>query len=45
MNIVGVKKQFVVIGIGRFGGSVCKELVKLGNEVLVIDTNEQKVNN
>lgn len=38
------KKQFVVIGLGRFGGSVCKELVQLGNEVLAIDTDEQKVN-
>ncbi len=38
------KKQFVVIGLGRFGGSVCKELVKQGHEVLAIDTDEQKVN-
>ncbi|MFA9560149.1 TrkA family potassium uptake protein [Evansella sp. AB-rgal1] len=38
------KKQFVVIGLGRFGGSVCKELVRLGNEVLALDTDEQKVN-
>ncbi|MBU9713185.1 potassium channel family protein [Evansella tamaricis] len=38
------KKQFVVIGLGRFGGSVCKELIKLGNEVLAMDMDEQKVN-
>lgn len=37
------KQQFAVIGLGRFGGSVCKELVKLGNEVLAIDSDEQKV--
>src|SRR5699024_612734 len=38
------KKQFIVIGLGRFGGSVCKELIQMGNEVLAIDKNEQKVN-
>ncbi|WP_088035036.1 potassium channel family protein [Evansella clarkii] len=41
---MGKKQQFAVIGLGRFGGSVCKELVSLGNEVLAIDTDEQKVN-
>ena len=38
------KKQFIVIGLGRFGGSVCKELIQLGNEVLAIDISEQQVN-
>ncbi|SER85488.1 potassium channel family protein [Salipaludibacillus aurantiacus] len=37
------KKQFVVIGLGRFGGSVCKELIQQGNEVLAMDMDEQKV--
>ncbi|UCZ54193.1 TrkA family potassium uptake protein [Bacillus shivajii] len=37
-------KQFVVIGLGRFGGSVCKELISQGHEVLVIDSQEDKVN-
>ncbi|WP_096188107.1 potassium channel family protein [Evansella halocellulosilytica] len=37
-------KQFVVIGLGRFGGSVCRELIGQGNEVLVIDSDEDKVN-
>ncbi|ADU31732.1 potassium channel family protein [Evansella cellulosilytica] len=37
------KKQFVVIGLGRFGGSICRELIKIGHEVLVIDKDEQKV--
>ncbi|MCD8503268.1 MAG: TrkA family potassium uptake protein [Bacillaceae bacterium] len=40
-----MKKQFAVIGLGRFGGSVCKELYRMGHEVLAIDTNEEHVNN
>ncbi|WP_209121358.1 TrkA family potassium uptake protein [Alkalihalobacillus sp. BA299] len=40
-----MKKQFSVIGLGRFGSSVCKELYKLGHDVLAIDTNEERVNN
>ncbi|WP_026699882.1 potassium channel family protein [Salibacterium aidingense] len=39
-----MKKQFAVIGLGRFGVSVSTELHKLGHEVLAIDTNETKVN-
>ncbi|MBP3949862.1 potassium channel family protein [Bacillus suaedae] len=39
-----MKKQFAVIGLGRFGSSVCKELYRMGHEVLAIDTNEDKVN-
>ncbi|SES11389.1 potassium channel family protein [Salipaludibacillus aurantiacus] len=39
-----VKKQFAVIGLGRFGGSVCKELFKMGHEVLAVDKDEDKVN-
>lgn len=38
-----VKKQYVVIGLGRFGTSVAKTLVEQGAEVLVIDTKEEKV--
>ncbi|WP_096199175.1 potassium channel family protein [Bacillus sp. FJAT-45350] len=38
------KKQFAVVGLGRFGGSVCKELSKQGMDVLAIDTDETKVN-
>ncbi|SDN18415.1 potassium channel family protein [Alkalicoccus daliensis] len=37
------KKQFAVIGLGRFGGSVCKELHAQGHEVLAIDIDEDKV--
>ncbi|WP_125152745.1 potassium channel family protein [Clostridium rectalis] len=37
------KKQFVVIGLGRFGTSVAKTLYALGNDVLAIDTDEDRV--
>lgn len=37
------KKQFVVIGLGRFGRSVAETLYELGNDVLVIDKNEEAV--
>ena len=36
-------KQFVVIGIGRFGASVAKTLYSTGNDVLAIDKNEDLV--
>ncbi|GKU82327.1 TrkA family potassium uptake protein [Niallia sp. NCCP-28] len=39
-----MKKEFAVIGLGRFGGSICRELVELGMEVMVIDKNEEKIN-
>ncbi|HLT54970.1 MAG TPA: TrkA family potassium uptake protein [Bacillota bacterium] len=39
-----MKKEFVVIGLGRFGGSICQELMKLGAEVLAIDKDEDLVN-
>ncbi|WP_059102709.1 potassium channel family protein [Shouchella shacheensis] len=38
-----MRKQFAVIGLGRFGTSVCSELYKLGHEVLAVDRNEKKV--
>lgn len=37
------KKQFAVIGLGRFGGSVCQELHARGHDVLAIDKDEKKV--
>lgn len=37
-------KQFAVIGIGRFGESLIKELSRMGFEVLAIDVDEEKVN-
>ncbi|KMM38833.1 potassium channel family protein [Guptibacillus hwajinpoensis] len=39
-----MKKQFAVIGLGRFGGSICKSLSQQGMEVLAIDMDEDKVN-
>lgn len=36
-------KQFVVIGIGRFGASLAKTLYSTGNDVLAIDKNEDLV--
>ncbi|MGI8502699.1 MAG: potassium channel family protein [Hassallia sp.] len=36
-------RQFAVIGLGRFGRSVCSTLHKLGYQVLAIDTNEKRV--
>jgi len=37
------KKQFAVIGMGRFGSSVAGALSNLGFEVLAIDLDEQKI--
>ncbi len=37
-------KDFAVIGLGRFGGSICKELSKEGKHVLAIDKDESRVN-
>lgn len=39
-----MKKEFAVIGLGRFGGSICRELSREGMEVLAIDLDEDKVN-
>jgi trk system potassium uptake protein len=37
-------QQVVVIGLGRFGSAVARELERLGHEVLAIDRSEQRVN-
>ncbi|MEC2057596.1 TrkA family potassium uptake protein [Peribacillus psychrosaccharolyticus] len=39
-----MKKEFVVIGLGRFGGSIVKALAEEGMEVLAIDLDEDRVN-
>lgn len=36
-------RQFAVIGIGRFGSNMVKELVRMGYEVLAIDSNPASV--
>ncbi len=38
-----MRKQFVVIGLGRFGTSVAKTLTSLGHEVLALDKDEHAV--
>ncbi|TJY39850.1 TrkA family potassium uptake protein [Cohnella pontilimi] len=38
-----LKKQFAVIGLGRFGSSVAKYLAGMGYEVLAIDESEERV--
>ena len=36
-------KQYLVIGLGRFGTSVAQTLYESNEEVLAIDANEEKV--
>lgn len=38
-----MKKEFAVIGLGRFGGSIVKELIELGADVMAIDITSAKV--
>ena len=44
MEELHMKKEFAVIGLGRFGGSICRALSDEGMEVMAIDTDEDKVN-
>lgn len=37
------KKQFLIIGLGRFGSSIAKKIYELGHDVLAIDKDEEKV--
>ena len=37
-------KSILIIGMGRFGHYLCKEFVELGNEVMIVDSDEQKIN-
>jgi trk system potassium uptake protein TrkA len=37
-------RNMLVIGAGRFGGNLARKLTELGNEVLVIDVDEQAIN-
>lgn len=36
-------KSFLVIGLGRFGRHLAEKLMELGNEVMVIDQDEERV--
>ena len=38
-------KNFLVIGVGRFGRHIAKQLIALGHEVMAVDINEERVNN
>ncbi|UTR15262.1 TrkA family potassium uptake protein [Salipaludibacillus sp. LMS25] len=38
-----MKKQFAIIGLGRFGSSICRELYHMGHEVLAIDKDKKKI--
>ena len=38
-----MKKQVVVLGLGRFGSSVARSLYNLGHDVLAIDKDESRV--
>ncbi|XRG79416.1 TrkA family potassium uptake protein [Rossellomorea sp. GAMAL-10_SWC] len=39
-----MKKQYAVIGLGRFGSGIVNTLLDHGNEVLVIDNNDERIN-
>ena len=39
----GQRGAFAVIGVGRFGSSVCTELVRAGAEVLAIDSSQRAI--
>ncbi|MGX7125205.1 potassium channel family protein [Enterococcus viikkiensis] len=39
-----MKQSFAIIGLGRFGGSICRTLIESGQEVLAIDSSEDRVN-
>jgi len=39
-----MKEQVIVVGLGRFGGAVARELHRLGQEVLAVDANESIIN-
>ncbi len=36
-------KSFLVIGLGRFGQHLSRRLTELGNEVMAVDTHEEKI--
>ncbi|WP_025785219.1 TrkA family potassium uptake protein [Sporosarcina sp. D27] len=38
-----MKKEFVVIGLGRFGGSIVNELIELDASVMAIDKSQDRV--
>ena len=43
MRCIDLKREFAVIGLGRFGASVCQELSAEGMDI-AIDKMESKIN-
>lgn len=39
-----MKQNYAIIGLGRFGGSICRTLIDSGQEVLAIDSSEERAN-
>lgn len=39
-----MKRTFTIVGLGAFGSTVARELSRLGNDVLCIDMNAERVN-
>ena len=37
-------KTFLLLGLGRLGSKLAKELSETGHEVMVVDRNEERVN-
>ncbi|MEN3190154.1 MAG: NAD-binding protein, partial [Atribacterota bacterium] len=37
-------KQFIVLGLGRFGSAVATTLAEMGHEVLGVDTDVERIN-
>lgn len=36
-------KSVLIIGMGRFGHHLCNKMLELGNEVMIVDENEEKI--
>jgi len=36
-------KSFLIIGMGKFGHHLCRDLASLGNEVMIVDEHEEKL--
>ena len=36
-------KSILIIGMGKFGHHLCEDLLKNGNDIMVMDVNEDKV--
>lgn len=36
-------KSILIIGLGRFGAHLCQDLAKLGNDIMIVDTIEERL--